>query len=319
VLLSPARIELGLDTKSLMAPNRLGQLEERSRATKAALGKVPWSIDITLTPKPIRLGAALLEMGKQGGVNLVYYVSPFTDTVVPGPEKTRMAELLADVEVDRVPSAFPQLVVQERVGSSSFWQAGRGLRFPRRLTVDLVNGYAVVRNEQRFLDELCASPSDYPTSFANRLAAAEPVPLAEVCRAALNLPVRSWPSSLFATNYLHFCNPLSFRPFAAAILRSSALTQIMKRGSGELDWTAMEPAARDALVAALSEAAPLNDAFAPPSGAAPYNLVEAPQSLRGSRSAMVKVTRVNDRWELTLLADGGTRPIWISWVTNVAP
>jgi hypothetical protein len=244
--------------------------------------------------RPIRASEALLRASDASKSDLVCYVSPFADWELTAAAKRSIQSVLKDTTSERFDSGRLYRACRERTSYGIAGKQGLGFELDRKLTLSCVGGIYVVRNEYRFLDGLSSSPTLPATKFANTVFLNHETALQELAKTVADEKIGSWKSSLFANSYLDFCNPITFRPIAIALVRSKKLQEAMKGMKTGLPMTFnfsdLEAPAREAVLSAMEEESSFNDATA--------DLMQDPIfSATGYR-------KVADQWQIEALQEG---------------
>jgi hypothetical protein len=317
VMIAPARMKISMRPDMVWDKGTIDGLNTRAAASDQTLPKA--SKEVTVDASLPRMSALLLKAAQGTEANLVYYVSPFTDYQLKAKALTSISRVVSDANGTGIDSSWLDAVGSERVLPGLDWKLGPALPAARRMTLSESQGVYVVRNELRFLDRWCSGPPATPTSYDNRLLAGKAPKLDELVSHVSALPVAQWPTSIFSSNYLSYCNPLSFRPFAKALRtspmlrRAVALTTPLEPQS--VPFRSLEINAQAALANAITECGPLNDACII-YGADPDPIVAWLRLKEANHENVnIKITQSASGYSFSLVDD--KRPIWLSWVKNV--
>lgn len=313
---SPSRILIAPDAKAILDPFALAALRSRAAATASVLAEPEFARPVDFGDRPIAASTALLRWADATNGNLLSYVAAFADYHVAVPKDATLAKLVALVNANHIEASWLETVARERVGDDISVARLPALHLDPTLTVSRVSGVLVVRNELRFLDGLCVSPPGVPTSWENKMLQSKLPTLDEVSRHLLSLSIPRWQSCLFSSNYLRFCNPIAFRPFAIALRNSASLRDTLRQlapgKSASVPLAEIEPAARDALKAAIVECGPWGCG-----GCAWGDTTMMTFLLRDNEGRNPKIEMRNDGGRYTFRFVQYDESPWSAWLTNV--
>lgn len=283
---------------------------------KTRLGaQVPSGAKSALPGRPIRVSEALLRIADANQEDLIFHVPSFTDLVYRYEDPVSVPDVIAKTDTRKVEPYWLDLNVAQRVTSVDSQTKSAAIEMPQTLSATLSDGVLVVRDELRFLDELSSSPTGLAVAD-NASLHGEMVKLKRLAADIQKLDIPSWKTSLFASNYLHTCNPIAFRPFAIAWVQSPMLKDITsamaQQKSAQVRFDDLEKGTKAALLKALEECSSLNDSL-------PY-LADA-RSIRqrlsrpNSPGLTIQIQRSENRMTWTLREADSL--IWSAWTTGV--
>lgn len=261
--ISPGHLLPFRERSELFRETTVAEMARRNQTSKKLLSDADLSTPFQLGDKPMPASAALLKWAEASNTNLVCYVADFADFQLPPPGKAGLSQIVEKVNGNKVDPSWIGLVAKERVSSESYGPGSPVVLPSPILTLSRDAGVVVVRNELRFLDTLCSSPPGMPTSMANMDFYGQMPGLDVVTKHLVTLPVSTWSSSLFSSNYLRFCNPVAFRPFADLLQNSPSVREKLRHISPgaavSIPFGEVEPAAREAFNEAVVGCATLSD------------------------------------------------------------
>lgn len=305
--------KITIDPKSVWNAAWLNAQSKRISQTDVALQGLSAQMD---TPdQTLRTSEALLRWADLSGQNLVYCVPAFSDAPIHIAKSISLKSIVDSVNGGKTDERWCYENETERTGGADS-KARRALNPRATLTVNVADGIVVLRDETRFLDGLSSSPIAPPGSIANRRFRGMMPSLDEVAKHVASLKLPQWRNAVFASNYLTYCNPVTFRPFAIALGSSPTLRKAMSQlaeGKGSvLALALIEKSAVDGLIRAIEESQDFNDAtdrgFEP---------MMAGSLLRGTEMGDLKITLTRSGGTSTLSLAGRGDEIWHSWIRNV--
>jgi hypothetical protein len=235
----------------------ISSLTVRAAKTDAELENGKVKVERDMPPRSIRTSEALLRCADKADVDLVYHVPSFSDYVLPASARTSLSALISSLNNGKIDQEWLDNTSHELSGSFTKGIT-EPLKLPKRLSGTHAGGCLVIRNEMRFLDALSSSPAGAP-SVDNSLLKDGLASFNSLRELIAKLNVPAWSSSLFSSNYLAYCNPLSFRPYAAAIGASPtlrrALASVADSKSVSVTFDSMEGRAKSAFIRTLGESA----------------------------------------------------------------
>ena len=239
------------------------ELATQASRAEATRGVAPGGA-FTLPAGDLRVSEALLRGARATGASLLCPVSAYTDDVVNLAGPQTLASVLSAAEGRGIAGGW----YVSRGGERAWNAAPKGyeavLRPARLRSAALAGGVLVVRDERGFLDGLCPTPTALPSPLENGLLDGKAPGLLALSEALASLrPVR-WDTSVFATGYLRFGNPVRLLPFARALVASpgfrAQIAALSEDGAAlETPLTRLDAAARSALAAGMEEAEPHDD------------------------------------------------------------
>ncbi|HVT11884.1 MAG TPA: hypothetical protein VHE55_06430 [Fimbriimonadaceae bacterium] len=254
----PKRFHLTIPIDAVWSATQRSALAARAVASAKALKTEAATASATMPGRSVRAGEALLRAAEAGKANLVYYVSPMTDYLLPNEENRSIASVVADVDKGQIEAAALQQAVNERTGTKSF-AMGPSFVQPATLTATASGDFCVIRNEMRFLDEP-DTQTLISTEIENGLLANKPTTLEQIAGAV----DKASPSGHVSSDALDFCNPVAFRPFASALEASPDLMKVALAATEtkveEIPLSKLDSAARSRLLSEIQRCSPLCDA-----------------------------------------------------------
>jgi hypothetical protein len=202
-----------------------------------------------------------LDIAQRENANVIGYVSTLSDFELAPVNKTSLSETIALVNNLDFREKSPEDYLTAVLGSQMITERAVALRIPAKLTISKLKGIYIIRNELAFLDELTVKDSMPPRALLQHLVAQSPAPLSDLASAVAQLNVENWTSSLFAHPYSSFCNPITFKPFAEAMLESkevfSRIQAMSKTGTLTLMAEDLDKAFWTKLKATINSCAPI--------------------------------------------------------------
>jgi hypothetical protein len=314
IVFVPNRYRLTVPLDAITSQASRTALDLRVKASIAAASKPPLQAEGHLTGRAVRAGEALLKAADAAKANLIYYVSPLTDYRLPASDGYSIAKVVSDVNAGQTDPSELSSGLAERLGTRESGQAKQALKIPATYTATFDDDICVVRNELRFLDGLIDSSAALSTTIYNgRLNGTDPK-LTDVARDIM----KSSPSGGVPSEMLDFCNPVSFRPFAAALEASPALVKACSAlpagKSVTLDSSTLDTAALNSMTSEALRCAEFCDATQTFS----YDPMVLPLVLRrfGAKEMTLQVTRGTNGFSFALfhLRDA----LWRSTIQNVS-
>jgi hypothetical protein len=231
-------------------------LATRAKQTDLVLEDPNLKIDAKLPAHELRTSEALLRCADRADIDMVYHVPSFSDYVVtPGP--TNLSAVVATVNAGKIDQSWLDQTAKEESGTFTTGLK-EPLTLPKRLSVIPVGGCLVVRNEMGFLDTLSSSDGGAP-SLDNPRLFDQPAKFEVLQEHVRKMNISAWPTALFSSNYLQYCNPLSFRPYAALTAESPVLRKgLAEVGVGKsvsFTFDTIGPRAKAAFLTAMGESA----------------------------------------------------------------
>lgn len=313
---SPSRIQIAPDAKAILNPSSLAALRSRAAVTAKVLAEPEYARPVAFGNRPIAASTAFLRWADATHGNLLGYVAAFSDYHVSVPKDATLVKLVSLVNANQIDASWLETVARERVGDDISVARLPALHLDPTLTVSRGSGILVVRNELRFLDGLCASPPGMPTSLEDKILRSKLPTLDEISQHLLSLSIPRWQSSLFSSNYLRFCNPIAFRPFAIALRKSASLRdklrQLAPGKSVSVPLAEVEPAARDDLKAAIIQCGPWGCGDCAWGDATMMSIL-----LRDTEGRNPKIEMRNDDGRYTFRFVQYDESPWSAWLTNV--
>ncbi|HVT10836.1 MAG TPA: hypothetical protein VHE55_01105 [Fimbriimonadaceae bacterium] len=313
---SPLRVRIAPDRKSILDAPALAALAARSSATQKLLGSPELAASQDLGTGSIPASEALLRWAEASGVDVASYVPQFSDYCLRPAQAMSLAKVVEDVNAGHVDAAWLHTVAEERVGSEAAMGRLAAFAFAPTLTLSRKAGFLVLRNELRFLDGLCASPPGPPAAWENKLLEGGKPAFVDVGRHLLALRVSQWPDSYFSSNYLRFCNPIAMRPFAALLDKSPTLRDKLRHlrpgQSVTVPLPEVEPAAQTALKSAIIECAPYADGDCAWGDATMMGIL-----LRDNEGRNPKIEMRNDGGRYAFRFVQYDESPWSAWLDNV--
>lgn len=255
--IAPSWIEPRLTPTQVFTKPQNDAHDRRLKATDADMESLQTEVELK-GPGAMPLSQALLGLAEQSSTNLIYHVSAFTDVVIDIPTRTDLAEILFLARSARWSPTWLEQGVHNRTGLQRSLRLTPALSLAGYFTATRAAGTLVVRDELRFLDSLCSSPVGPPTAWSNLKLQGKRPNLLETSKHISSLPIASWPSALFSSNYLPYCNPIAFKPFAAALVASPKF-RLLAENAGDksvsIAYADLEPPAKTALRTAYLESA----------------------------------------------------------------
>ena len=260
-------------------------------------------------------GFALLDCAEGAGTDLVCYVSPFSDFVLSRGQFAGFGPILQAAEPD---PDFVAWTSRERVSCDVAPGLQSALHPAAYLTASKSGSILVVRNEMRFLDGLCSSPPNLPSGILNALYADKKVALQDLAKHVADLDLAKWETSTFAAGYLAVCNPLAFRPFASALLKSPRLRALVastKPGSAStIKFDDLEGPAREGLIRGFVDCSLLNDEIAEGQSDPILAGAMTRDATPGERTIQIAIDADGT---LLFAAYCGAKKEWTAWARNV--
>lgn len=291
----------------------------RSARTDELMSKVQQKAN--LAPNR-RLSSHLLTWATENNKNLIAYVSPFTDLMGASLQAKSLAELLQSFNArDYVEPKINDYM--HRIAQTDVYnQKQGGVVIPKRFTLAEIDGTYVVRNELRFMDGICVSPTVPSTQIMNTMHAGKIVKLADLAKVVNELKIGSWKSSNFSKQYFDLCDPVAFKPFAAAMAASpvfQSLVESAKLGSpATIDLLKLDPVAQQAFKNAITEVATKFDfRYDYDTVQLDPRLVRERINTAGLGGLKVQVRLAGDVINFEIIADEGSR-LWLARITKAS-
>lgn len=272
------------------------------------------SAPVTPSVLPLPTSESILRWAEINRRNIVLPVSSMADLVIPGASTRDLPEIVEANNSMNVDGSWLNELASERVDARSEVNKSALQGFAPLAMVDK-GGFLAFRNDLDFLDELSSGDPSPTTEFLNLSMAGKKPDALDVCRTIAKIPLSTWRNGRFANGYLRYCNPVSFRPFAAMLLASKSLSGLVHdMANGEhIELNLSEIEGGTAMMQkGAAEAGELNDAIneyaLEPSSTARY--------LQTSERALtLKVDRLEGTYVFGLYHDD--QPVWLSWIRQV--
>lgn len=319
-VISPDNVTISMTPKDVwseaeIAAQKLRAEETPKVETHSEAGPTQAAVPASVSQ---RTSAELLRCAETERANVVYYVSPLTDYVLRGAPRNDVHSVLNDVNGTGIDQAALVLAAKERVSCDVSLKSVSAVQPLARMTASAADGVIAVRNEMRFLDGLCASSSGMPTAVENAELAGRKPKIDALLKHLASLNLAAWDNSVFATNYLTICNPIAFRPFALALLKSPTLRKsiaaLVPGAPVEFRFDELEGPAKVALVAGAVESSLLDDET--PVGGPDPMLAGALIRDEDPTRCSLRVERGIDG-EYKFAIQSGVQVQWTAWLRNV--
>lgn len=310
----PKRFRLSIPTDVVWNAAARDAIAARAKASSEALSGEATKSEAGMPGRAIRVSEALLRAADAAKVNLVYYVSPLTDYRLPAGDTRSIARVVADVNEGRLDADELGRGVAERIGVREPWTRKPAFTVAATLTAHMQGDFCVVRNEMRFLDGLCAAPATVSLAFENELLHDRLPKLSQVAGEVVKSPVPGGVSS----DALDFCNPISFRPFAAAVHASPLLLKTVigldLNKTEDIPFSKLESSARSALLSEIQRCGPVCDA----TGDQPQDplIVSQMINVTGTADLHLQVTPTQNGFTFCLMHL--KEVLWMSSIRNVS-
>ncbi|MGV3614570.1 MAG: hypothetical protein ACO1SV_04460 [Fimbriimonas sp.] len=268
----------------------------------------------------VHVSDALLNAAQAVGQNLVAYVSPLSNRMLPGVGKRSLRNIVATVNEGGFDPEFDRLATRERCGME--FGASPKVAYWPGLSAHRSGPILTIRTETDFLDRLVDGPPTPPKSMMNLRAFGKAVTMASLVEHVAALKPNAWTGSTFSSQYLGFTNPTSFYPLARAFAKSPALLERFRgMASGEaldLPLDRWDAATKRELEAGILKAADKCDAIA--DQVDPLHTARMVRDGRFSRMVL-RVTRDGDRYGFRLflqLPQREGKTFWTAWTKGVS-
>jgi hypothetical protein len=229
-VVNSGRVEMPVDYSGVFTSDEVNAVTARSKQSPPTAQQQPLN-----NPRTMRVSEALLRTAEASHSDLIYYVSPLTDPWVK-PTRLSTPEVLSAANRHIVDNRMQERIARQRLGVD-MRNTEPAKVTPIDYSIQTVHDILIVRNERRFMDGLCQSQSVVSTEIENMRLHDERPSIVDLAKTISAMPIEDWADGLYATNYLQYCNPVSFRPFASALATSPSFqTKLASLGpEAELD------------------------------------------------------------------------------------
>lgn len=256
----PKRFHLSIPVDAVWSKGGLEALSSRLKATGGVLNGDALKVAGVMPRRTVHVGEAILRASVAAKENVIYFVSPLTDYPLPITDAMSIADIVGIVNQGKVDGKELAQATSERMGSRPYAPKAPTFHSPATLTATISGGFCVIRNEMRFMDGFCDAPAILSSEFENDLLHDEMPKLGQLAAEVAKSPLPVGVSS----DALDFCNPITFRPFAAALKASPALlTTVLgleANTTESIPFSKLDSGARSALLTELQRCATVCDA-----------------------------------------------------------